>query len=62
MLTKDVIKHFGSRAKLAEAIGYSRQAIYRWGRYVPEVAAYRIAAATEGRFVVNPALYRRDAA
>ena len=62
MLTKDVIKHYGSRAKLAEAIGYSRQAIYRWGRYVPEAAAYRIAAASAGRFSVNPSLYRKDVA
>lgn len=62
MLTKDVLKHYGSRARLAAAIGYTRQAIYRWGKLVPEAAAYRIAAATGGRFTVNPDLYRKKAA
>lgn len=62
MLTKDVLKHYGTRAKLAEAIGYTRQAIYRWGRIVPEAAAYRIAAHSGGRFTVNPDLYRTKAA
>ena len=62
MFTKDVLKHYGSRASLAAAIGYTRQAIYRWGKLVPEAAAYRIAAATGGRFTVNPDLYRKKAA
>ena len=62
MLTKEVLKHFGSRAKTAEAIGYTRQAIYRWGKYVPEAAAYRIAEVSAGAFTVNPSLYRKRAA
>jgi DNA-binding XRE family transcriptional regulator len=61
MRTDHIIDHFGSRAKVAEAIGYSRQAIYRWERYVPEAAAYRIEAATKGLFKVDPRLYRRRA-
>jgi hypothetical protein len=53
MLTKSVIKHFGSRAKVAQALGYSRQAIYRWGDTVPLPAQYRIQVATAGRFKVK---------
>lgn len=61
MLTKDVIKHYGGHAETAKRIGYSRQAIYRWGKLVPEAAAYRVEADTAGLFRVNPSLYRKRA-
>ena len=59
MLTERVIEYFGSHAKVAAAIGYSRQAIYRWSKVVPEAAAYRIEACTRGKFKVDPKTYRR---
>lgn len=33
MKTETAIKHFGSVAKLAQATGYFRTSIYRWGEY-----------------------------
>ena len=59
MLTKEVLKHYGSRAAVAKAIGYTRQAMYRWGKIVPEQAAYRIEQDTGGKFQVDPKVYRR---
>jgi hypothetical protein len=61
MLTKDVLKHYGTRAEVARKIGYTRQAIYRWKRIVPEQAAYRIERDTGGKFRVDPAVYRTRA-
>ena len=61
MLTQEVIEYFGSRAKTAAAIDYSRPSVYRWGKYVPEAAAYRIATVTHGRFRVDPEIYRHKA-
>jgi DNA-binding transcriptional regulator YdaS (Cro superfamily) len=42
MKTKDAIAVFGSRRKLADALGVSTQAIYQWGEFVPKLRAYEI--------------------
>lgn len=60
MLTKDVLDHYGSRANLAKKIGYSRQAVYRWGDLVPERAAFRIERETLGKFKVDESKYREQ--
>jgi DNA-binding transcriptional regulator YdaS (Cro superfamily) len=50
MMTVDAaIKVFGSRRKLADALGISTQAIYQWGEYVPKLRAYEILE-IEGKF------------
>lgn len=47
-MKKDAIRHFGSIAKLAAAIGYTPQAIYKWGRIVPLRAQYIVQVASGG--------------
>lgn len=42
MQTKDAIAVFGSRRKMAEALGITTQAIYQWGEMVPKLRAYEI--------------------
>jgi DNA-binding XRE family transcriptional regulator len=42
MTTAHAISLFGSRAKLARALGISRQATYLWGRDIPPLRAYQI--------------------
>lgn len=42
MKTAEAIEHFGSIRKLAEALGLSVQAVYRWGEDVPPLRVYQI--------------------
>lgn len=42
MTVEAAIKVFGSRRKMAQALGVSTQAIYQWGEYVPKLRAYEI--------------------
>ena len=53
MLKRDVLKYFGSVGKTAEALGYSRQAVYQWPRVVPVTAQYRLEVVTNGVFRVK---------
>jgi len=62
MKTKSVLAHFGGHAKTASAIGYTRQAIYKWGDTVPEQAQPRVALASGGRFQARVSLTRRKLA
>lgn len=50
MKTAEVIKHFGSVAALAAALGVRRQAIYQWGETVPEGRRYEIEVKSGGAF------------
>lgn len=59
MKTKDAIKHFGSAAKLAAALGISRPAISQWGTIVPLGSAALIEKLTSGDVSIDPACYRR---
>jgi len=54
MKTLDVIRHFGGRAQVARALGYSAQAIYAWRDYPPELVQFRLEALTEGALKVTP--------
>lgn len=42
MTVEDAIAVFGSRRKMAEALGISTQATHQWGEYVPKLRAYEI--------------------
>lgn len=54
MRTSDAIAHFGSAPKLAQALGLkSRQAIYRWGKKVPELYQYKLQVLTRGQLKVS---------
>jgi hypothetical protein len=62
MKTEDALAHFnGNGAKVAEAARVSRQAVHKWGEYVPEISAYYIALATAGALVFDEESYKRRA-
>jgi len=42
MNTEYAIKVFGTRRKLADALGISTQATYQWGDTVPKLRAYEV--------------------
>lgn len=42
MKTSDAIAAFGSTRKLAERLGLSVQAIYKWGEDVPALRVYQL--------------------
>jgi hypothetical protein len=60
MYIRTALDHYGTRAAIAKAIGYTRQAIYAWerrGNLVPELCAIRLARASGGNLIYDPALY-----
>ena len=42
MKTEHAIKVFGTRRKLADALGISTQATYQWGDTVPKLRSYEV--------------------
>ncbi len=48
MRTAEAIRHFGSAAKLARALGITRQSIHDWGKRVPQGRAFQIEVLTAG--------------
>ena len=40
--TADAIKFFGSKSKLAQALGIRPQSINDWGEIMPELRAYKL--------------------
>jgi hypothetical protein len=60
MYIRTALDHYGTRAAIAEAIGYTRQAIYAWerrGNLVPELCAIRLSRASGGKLAYDPAMY-----
>lgn len=49
MLTKDVVKIFGTQKAIAEAIGVSPSAVYQWGENVPDNRQKSVKLAIESR-------------
>lgn len=42
MTTQEAVNHWGGATKLAEALGLTRDAIYKWGEYPPNETQYKI--------------------
>jgi hypothetical protein len=62
MLKEEAIKHFGNMARLAKAIGVTRQAVYQWqGPEVPELYQYKLHHLTRGALPLSPHLQRSRA-
>ena len=60
MKTEDALAHFnGNGAKVAEAARVSRQAVNKWGEFVPEISAYFISIATKGALEFDQDSYKR---
>lgn len=49
MKTKSAAEFFGSKKKLAEALGISPSAVTMWGDDVPELRQYQIERITKGK-------------
>lgn len=49
MNMNDAIKHFGSKTKLAVALGIKPSAVTQWGDSVPESRQYQIQVMTKGK-------------
>lgn len=49
MKTKSAADFFGSKKKLAEALGISPSAVTMWGEEVPELRQYQIERLTRGK-------------
>ena len=58
MLKETAIKHFGSAAAVAKAIGRTPSAVTEWPDIVPEGMAYKIQVITGGLLRADPALYK----
>ncbi|MFC1121864.1 Cro/CI family transcriptional regulator [Pasteurella multocida] len=59
MLKEDVIKYFGTMAKLAKALNISVPAISQWGEVIPEKNAYKLQEITNRALVVDSTLYQK---
>ena len=42
MTTQEAVNHWGGVTKLAEALGLTRDSIYKWGKYPPNETQYKI--------------------
>ncbi|MFY1054690.1 Cro/CI family transcriptional regulator [Ectopseudomonas khazarica] len=49
MKTKTAAEFFGSKKKLADALGISPSAVTMWGEDVPELRQYQIERITKGK-------------
>lgn len=57
MLKEDVIKHFGSAANLARALGRTRAAVTQWGAIVPFTVACQVEKLSGGKLKADVELY-----
>ncbi|MBJ9010639.1 Cro/CI family transcriptional regulator [Citrobacter koseri] len=57
MLTKDALRFFGSKTKLALAAGVKLPSIYKWGTLVPEGRASRLQEASNGSLRYDKNIY-----
>jgi DNA-binding transcriptional regulator YdaS (Cro superfamily) len=55
--TSDAVQHFGGRRQVAEALGVTRQAVSKWGKYVAEGSAYKLQHITKGKLKVIEKAY-----
>ncbi|WP_312288824.1 Cro/CI family transcriptional regulator [Stutzerimonas nitrititolerans] len=50
MKTQDVADYFGSKKKLADALGIRPSAVTMWGETIPESRQYQIQVLSKGKF------------
>lgn len=55
--TADVVRHFGTKAAIAEELDISSGAVSQWGEFVPPLQASRLHAMTRGVLKYDPAAY-----
>lgn len=57
MLKKHALAHFGTKSAIAEALGISRTAVFKWGEVIPVESAKAIEIRTNGAVRVDWSLY-----
>lgn len=62
MTLQDAIQFFGSKAKLAHALGVALPTVYEWEDDIPEGRQYQIELATCGALKADKPALRREAA
>lgn len=58
MHKNDVVEFFGNQAKVATALGISRQSVHRWGDLIPEKQALKLVLLTKNGLKYQPELYQ----
>ncbi|MDD2133339.1 Cro/CI family transcriptional regulator [Pseudomonas kurunegalensis] len=53
MKTRDAANHFGSKKKLAEALGIQPSAVTMWGELVPISRQYQIQVLSNGKLMAE---------
>lgn len=53
MNTRDAANHFGSKKKLAEALGIQPSAVTMWGEVVPISRQYQIQVLSNGKLMAD---------
>jgi len=53
MLKSAAIEHFGGAAKLAAALGLTRQAVHAWPDVVPDLYQYKLHVITGGKLPLD---------
>lgn len=61
MFKQDAINYFGSKSKLAKAVGVAPASVSVWGELVPEKNAMRLQLASEGVLQYDPEVYDQHA-
>ncbi|MCQ2994040.1 Cro/CI family transcriptional regulator [Pseudomonas syringae] len=54
MNTHDVAEFFGSKKKLADALGIRPSAVTMWGETIPKSRQYQIQVLSKGKFKASP--------
>lgn len=57
MLKRDVVNFFGNNTRVANIVGINRSAVSQWKELVPERCAQRLADASCGVLIYDPAVY-----
>jgi hypothetical protein len=57
MTTDQAIKHYGSRALLAEELGIAAPSTYDWGDYPPPLRQLQLQALTGGKLLAESDVY-----
>ena len=60
MLTRDAVKHFGSKAELARRLKIRQQSITTWGEDVPPLRQLQLERITGGQLKASPLIVASD--
>lgn len=62
MTTDEAIKHYGTQAKLAAALGIRQPSISGWGEFPPDIRQLQLQQITKGKLKAEPGLLSVKAA